>query len=105
MRQIQFARSVATIIHEHPALVLLPEHLAQDEGIRKKVFIIVLFRAKDPNLNAELVGRINASAEMYVSGTVWQDKPASRIAVSNWQVDPGRDIEIVRKVLDGVVSS
>lgn len=105
IRQIHFARVVATFIHHHPALELLPEHIAQGNGAGKEIFVIVLFRAKDPGLNAELVSRINASAQIYVSGTMWGGKPASRIAVSNWQVDPQRDLGRVRGVIEGVLSS
>ena len=54
-------------------------------------------------LNDVLVQKINAGNKMYVSGTVWEGKPASRIAVSNWQVDPSRDLEIVKSVLDGLL--
>lgn len=72
IRQIRFSRLAAAFIHDHPALNLLPEQLAREDGIGTETFIVVLFRAKDPKLNAELVGRINASARMYVSGTVWR---------------------------------
>ena len=72
IRQIRFARLAAAFIHDHPALELLPEQLAREDGIGTEIFIVVLFRAKNPKLNAELVGRINASARMYISGTVWR---------------------------------
>ena len=152
IRQIRFARLAAAFIHDHLALELLPEQLAREDGMGTDIFIVVLFRAKSPKLNAELVNRINASARMYVSQTVWrvslsealfpfyslvgyynicynnglhgthavkfsfhsglgmltsdpeQGEPASRIAVSNWQVDPERDMKIVREVIEDVIS-
>lgn len=72
IRQIRFARLAAAFIHDHPALELLPKQLARGDSIGKDIFVVVLFRAKNPKLNAELVGRINASTRIYVSGTVWR---------------------------------
>ena len=104
-RQVRFARAVAAFLFDHEAFQLLPEDVYRDRvGVEEHVFIIVLFRAKDAALNEVLGRRINASARICVSGTVWDGCPASRIAVSNWQVDPERDLEVVRSVLEGVVS-
>ena len=104
-RQIRFARAVAAYLFDHASFQLLPGDVYCDRAsIDEKVFIIVLFRAKDRALNDVLVQRINASSQMCVSGTVWDGCPASRIAVSNWQVDPQRDLEVVRSVLEKVVS-
>lgn len=75
---------------------------------------MVLFRAKDNSLNKILKERINfgrgdkdESGGMYVSGTVWDGKPAVRIAVCNWRVEVREDgvggWGGVRDVLDGVV--
>ena len=103
-RQIIFARGVAVYIFEHPAFELLPKDIFTSKSrINQDVFIIVLFKAKDRALNDVLVQKINASNKMYVSGTVWEGTPASRIAVSNWQVDPSRDLEVVKSVLDGLL--
>lgn len=105
-RQIRFARAVATYFYKHHAFELLPESVfTSEDRIRQAIFIIVLFRAKDSGLNSELVKRINASSKMYVSGTSWDGLPASRIAVSNWQVNPERDIMIVKTVLEDVLSA
>lgn len=65
--------------------------------------MIVLFRAKEERLNAELVVRINASRRIYVSGTKWEGRAAARFAVASWRVDVERDFGVVREVLDGVV--
>ena len=105
MRQIRFARAVAGYLFDHADFELLPKDVFSDRvSIEQDIFVIVLFKAKDKALNEVLVKRINASSKMYVSGTMWDDCPASRIAVSKWQVDPDRDLEIVRTVLENVVS-
>lgn len=104
-RQIRFARAVAAYFFDHADFDLLPKDVFSDRAsIDKNVFIIVLFKAKDKALNDTLVKRINASSKIYVSGTMWDKCPASRIAVSNWQVDPDRDLEIVKTVLGHVLS-
>ena len=103
-RQLIFARKVAAYIFDHPAFELLPKDVFTSKSeINQDVFIIVLFRATDRALNKVLVQKINASKKMYVSGTVWDGGPASRIAVSNWQVDPNRDLEVVKSVLEGLL--
>ena len=104
-RQITFARSVAAYIFDHPAFELLPRDVFTSKSrINQDVFIIVLFKAIDRVLNEVLVKKVNASNKMYVSGTVWDGGPASRIAVSNWQVDPSRDLEVVKSVLEGLLT-
>ena len=105
MRQIRFARAVAGYLFDHADFELLPQDVFNDRvTIEQNIFVIVLFKAKDKALNEVLVKRINASSKMYVSGTMWDECPASRIAVSNWQVDPDRDLKIVKTVLENVVS-
>lgn len=69
-----------------------------------KVFIVVLFRAREAGLNEGLVGRINGSGRVYVSGTVWEGRPACRFAVANWAVHVERDLEVVRSVLEELVA-
>lgn len=104
-RQIRFARAVAAYLYEHAAFELLPSHVYSSRAsIDKYTFVIVLFKAKDRALNEKLVERINESGEMYVSGTVWDGAPASRIAVANWQVDLERDVGVVRAVIEKVLS-
>lgn len=104
-RQIRFARSVAAYLWDHQSFELLPQEIytSRDE-IYRHIFIIVLFRAKDKVLNEGLVQKINASSTMCVSGTVWQGHKACRIAVANWQVDPDRDIVVVKDVLRNVLA-
>lgn len=104
-RQIHFARAVAAYLYDHAEFELLPKHVYSDRAsIDRNTFMIVLFKAKNEALNDTLVERINASSKMYVSGTVWDNAPASRIAVSNWQVDPDRDLRIVKTVLENILS-
>lgn len=102
-KQIQLARAVAKYIFHHDMLLILPERLQALEDSLQEVYIVVLFRAKDKALNEQLVQRINKSGKMYVSGTTWAEQPASRVAVSNWQVDVARDSAVVRSVLDNVL--
>nr|POE48827.1 l-2,4-diaminobutyrate decarboxylase [Quercus suber] len=102
-RQITLAREIARYILHSPAYELLPESPLPSAADRlRSIYIIVLFRARDPNLNAALVPRINASRRIYVSGTRWAGQPAARFAVSNWQADRARDLQRVREVLEDV---
>ena len=104
-RQIRFARAVAAYLYDHTEFELLPKDVYNTRAsIDQNIFIIVLFKAKDKALNDTLVRRINASSKIYVSGTAWDGSSASRIAISNWQVDPDRDLKIVRTVLEDVWS-
>ena len=103
-RQIRLARSVAQYIINQPELELLPKSDLTDEQKLAQIYIIVLFKAKDKNLNTQLVKRINATRRVYVSGTSWDDEPACRFAISNWQVDVERDLNIIKGVLEEVVS-
>ena len=103
--QIRFARAVAKFICDHDEFEILPERLQIKPDSFQDIFIIVLFKAKDRALNSQLVKRINATSRIYVSGTEWKDEPATRIAVSNWQVDVKRDLSIVESVLHSVLSS
>lgn len=92
------SRSVAAYLRQSPHYELLPGE-ADDEG---EIFMSVLFRAKDGKLNDELVARINATRQMYVSGTSWKGDKAVRIAVSNWRVNVERDGAVIRAILDCV---
>ncbi|KAL1622205.1 hypothetical protein SLS56_008877 [Neofusicoccum ribis] len=101
-RQIRLSRAIAGLILDHPAYELLAQSSASRKEILDDIYIIVLFRAKDEQLNRELVRRINATSKVYVSGTSWEGVPACRFAVSNWQVDIERDLKVVSEVLDTV---
>ncbi|EKG10662.1 Pyridoxal phosphate-dependent decarboxylase [Macrophomina phaseolina MS6] len=101
-RQIRLARAIARFIMDHEAYELLPQSDLACDHILEEIYIIVLFRAKNEKLNSELVSRINATSRIYVSGTSWEGTPACRFAVSNWQVDFDRDLQIICEVLDVV---
>jgi glutamate/tyrosine decarboxylase-like PLP-dependent enzyme len=99
-RQIDLARRIARIVLEHDAYELLPKS-QWTKGL-EEIFIIVLFRAVDDDLNKNLVRLINETRRIYISGTAWDGKPAARFAISNWQVDVNRDSNLIKQVLDEV---
>ncbi|KAL8808471.1 MAG: hypothetical protein Q9182_000021 [Xanthomendoza sp. 2 TL-2023] len=103
-RQIRFTRLIASHIHQHPEFDLLPQSLKDEASIDRGTYIIVLFRARDHGLNKALVGRLNASSQMYVSGTTWEERPACRIAAANWQVHPERDSAVVKAVIEQILA-
>lgn len=102
IRQIKLARRVAGWIWEHPKYDLLPMAETKDAALAK-VFMIVLFRAKNAEVNQNLVKSIKDTRKIYVSGTSWDGQPASRIAVSNWRVDVDNDSEVIESILDSMV--
>lgn len=104
-RQIRLAREIASYILQHPSYELLPQApSANSEDRVAEIYIIVIFRAKDDELNRELVKRVNSSRRIYLSGTQWEGKAAARFAVANWQVDVERDLAVIKEVLQEVAS-
>jgi len=100
-RQVRLARGIAKYLQESNRYELLAQ--GQDQrGDFSNTHIIVIFRAREEDLNQVLVKKINGTRKMYVSGTKWDGKPAVRVAVSTWKVDVERDLELVKGVLDGV---
>ncbi|GJC79504.1 putative tyrosine decarboxylase 2 [Colletotrichum liriopes] len=97
-RMVLLARRLAQWIRESEAYELLPE----GDWDLAETHMVVLFRARDERANEELVGRINATREMYVSGTSWKGRKAVRVAVGSWRVDVDRDFDVVTRVLGGV---
>ena len=61
---VQLSRRIAAFLLASPHYELLPDEDAALDG----VFMIVLFRAKDRAMSNELVGKINETRQMYVSG-------------------------------------
>lgn len=102
--QIHLARAVTSYLFDQPDFELLPSSPDTKDQVLARTYIIVLFRAKNDDLNKILVQRINASAEMYVSGTSWESKPACRIAISNWQANVERDSKIIMRVFNDIVA-
>ncbi|KAK5699899.1 hypothetical protein LTR97_006033 [Elasticomyces elasticus] len=99
-RQIALARAIAQYLLDGKDYVLLPQHSkGNSSDPLQHIYIVVLFRAKDEQLNKTLVKRVNASRRLYVSGTEWDGSPAVRFAISNWEVDVERDLRIVKDVL------
>ena len=96
-RQVELARGIAKYISDSNMYELLPKG-----NEIENVYIIVLFRAKDEELNKNLVKKVNSSRRIYVSGTQWDGRPAARFAVASWMVSYARDMEIVKQVLDEV---
>ena len=104
IRQIELARAVASFISNHQAFELLPSSIGKHEdSISQDIFMIVLFRAKNDRLNETLVKRINDTSSVYCSQTSWEGQPATRMAVSNWQVDPLRDVVKVQSALESIL--
>ncbi len=104
MMQIRTCRAMARLLSDHHAFELLPSSLGSSEDINyQKIFIIVLFRAKNDKLNETLVKRINATTHVYCSETSWGGRPATRIAISNWQADGDSSAGWLRHVLTRVV--
>ncbi|KAF7301111.1 hypothetical protein MIND_00675100 [Mycena indigotica] len=67
-----------------------------------KVYMIVLFCARDDTLNSQLTAKLNESGIIYVSPTSWNGRAAARIAVSNSRVEVKRDVERVIRELERV---
>jgi glutamate/tyrosine decarboxylase-like PLP-dependent enzyme len=116
-RQVRLARGISQFLDESPDYILLAQdqapaeerstgdHASISSGVRfGDTHIIVLFRAKEDEANAELVKRINGTRKMYVSGTKWSGQPACRVAVSTWKVDVQRDLKLVTDVLNQIVN-
>ncbi|KZL83159.1 pyridoxal-dependent decarboxylase [Colletotrichum incanum] len=97
-RMVLLARRLAQWIRESEAYELLPE----GNWDLEETHMVVLFRAREEKVNEELVGRINATREMYVSGTSWKGRKAVRVAVGSWRVDVERDFDVVTRVLGSV---
>ncbi|KAI6752675.1 hypothetical protein HG530_013427 [Fusarium avenaceum] len=89
------SRQLAAFLRESEHYDLLPD----DGASLDEVFMIVLFRAKDPKLSDQLVQKINETRQMYVSGTSWKGGKAVRVAISNWMVDVAKDFKVVTSIL------
>jgi glutamate/tyrosine decarboxylase-like PLP-dependent enzyme len=103
-RQIELSKGIAQFILESEEYELLPQSTASVDERLSNIFIIVIFRAKDDELNKSLVDKIKTTRKIYVSGTAWGGQPACRFAVSNWMADVKKDLPIIKEVLQSVVS-
>ncbi|KUJ11877.1 PLP-dependent transferase [Mollisia scopiformis] len=113
-RQVRLARAVSKFLRdseEYELLPTVPKSATHKENISVPniefgdTHIIVLFRAKDEDVNTELVKRINATRKMYVSGTRWEGRPACRIAISTWRIDVNRDTNLIKEVLKSILEN
>ena len=91
-------RRVAGFIQQSEHYELLPDEQAPLD----EIFMIVLFRAKNKELNDVLVQKINDTRKIYVSETKWKGEKAARIAVSNWMVNVSRDFDVISSTLNAV---
>lgn len=107
-RQISLSRGVAEFLANSPHFEMLPRSppsfaKVKEQGVAR-IYNIVLFRAKDDAVNEQLVQRVNATRQIFISATQWDGQPAARFAISNWQVDVDRDMALIKDVLLSVVS-
>ncbi|KAJ7049482.1 pyridoxal phosphate-dependent transferase [Mycena amicta] len=95
-RQIALSRRIASYIVKSSVYQLLPNDRIED------VYMVVLFCAKDDQMNQKLVSLINSDTHIHVSGMPWKARPAARIAVGTWRVDVERDFEVVVERLEAI---
>ncbi|KAI1428617.1 pyridoxal phosphate-dependent transferase [Xylaria sp. FL1777] len=95
------ARAVARAIRSCDDYILLPD-AGPSPPSDDNIHIIVLFRAKDDELNKVLVQRINEGNKWYVSGSSWDGKPAVRVAVSSWRANSEDAFKIVKESLTAI---
>ncbi|HXH83392.1 MAG TPA: aspartate aminotransferase family protein, partial [Candidatus Tectomicrobia bacterium] len=73
----------------------LAEGLARLPGcelLNEVVLNQVLFRFQDDETTRRVLADVQASGEAWMSGTVWEERPAIRLSVSNWRTSE-RDVE------------
>ena len=81
-------RCCAHAQHAAEELVKLPGA----EVLNEVVLNQVLFRFDTDERTREALHAVQESGEAWLSGTTWDDRPAIRVSVSNWQTSDG-DIE------------
>jgi glutamate/tyrosine decarboxylase-like PLP-dependent enzyme len=74
-RSCAHARRLAAELAELPGAELLNEVVLNQ----------VLFRFESDERTQEILRRVQASGEAWMSGTTWDGRPAIRVSVSNWQ--------------------
>ncbi|KAF7301110.1 hypothetical protein MIND_00675000 [Mycena indigotica] len=95
-RQIALTRRLAAYIVNSTVYDLLPNDKLEE------VYMVLLFRAKDDEMNKQLVGLINSDNQIHVSGMSWQGVQVARIAVGTWRVDVDRDLKVVVDKLEKI---
>ncbi|KAE9978272.1 hypothetical protein EG327_007454 [Venturia inaequalis] len=101
-KQILLARRIAAFLWDHEGYEVLSEKSSSKEEMLENIYMVVMFRAKDTAFNEILVQTVKDTGKIYISPTAFEGKPASRIAIANWQVDVEKDFELVKEVLDHV---
>ncbi|QDS77956.1 hypothetical protein FKW77_001641 [Venturia effusa] len=101
-RQVLLARRIASFLWNHEGYEILPAMYLSKEEMLHNIYMVVMFRAKDTAFNEVLVQKVKDTGKIYISSTTFEGKPASRIAISNWQVEVDRDFELVKEVLEQV---
>jgi len=104
VRQIGVARVVAAFVPDSLDFELLPPRKGLSKSqLLERVYMLVLFWARDENLNRSLLKLINDSTYEYLSGAIWEEKPAVRLAVSNWRADVEREEQVLTRMLEDIV--
>jgi glutamate/tyrosine decarboxylase-like PLP-dependent enzyme len=70
------------------------------EVLNEVVLNQVLFRFGDDGTTNDVLARVQASGEAWMSGTTWDDRAAIRLSVSNWRTsehDVSRTVEAFRR--------
>ena len=78
------------------------------EILNEVVLNQVLFRFEDDLRKSEILRRVQASGEAWMSGTEWDRRAAIRISVSNWQTteaDVARTLDAYRAAVAGQVAA
>lgn len=101
-KQVLLARRIAAFLWGHEGYEVLPSVYLDVEEALQSVYMVVMFRAQDTVFNETLAQSVKDTGKIYISSTTFEGQPASRIAISNWQVDVERDFEIVKGVLEEV---
>ncbi|GAA5825117.1 hypothetical protein JCM3770_002505 [Rhodotorula araucariae] len=121
-RNIAFARQVEAFLRAHPAYDVLTPPSAPDSAptapFAFRTLNVVLFAPSaqaparfraaseaNPDPAGTFLRAINASNEIFCTGTAWRGRKAVRLAVSNWGTElvAGREWEVVRRVLERVM--
>lgn len=89
---ISYARAVATYIVNSDEYVLLPDNDVS------QVSTIVFFQAKDDDLNKQLNARVNSTRNIFLSPSSWNNKPALRVAVSNWKITSDKSSQVIKEL-------
>lgn len=97
----------------HREIQRLPGYQIENNLPEEEINIIVLFSARDDELNKGLAGRINATRRIAVSGVVLPVEREGkrgfremvRLAVGSWRVDIESDLPVVLDVLREVAES